>query len=119
MTIYSLFNVQHWAKGIEMSSVIGIGVQGIQTGNRIVANSGNEIASANVNSDDTELKESEKVRATELQPDVNRKTQSNENSKDLEQPLVNFEIGKNQVQASAKVVEAGSSAIGALLSIKV
>jgi len=74
-----------------MNSVMGIGVTGIHTGLSMLEQNGNQIAKANIDGE----------------------------SSDLSKPAVGLMESKHQVEASAKVVEAGSETIGTLLDIKV
>lgn len=89
-----------------MNSVMGIGAQGIQTGNRMLAKSGHEIATVNVE------------RAAPDTDDAVAPVQRVEAPRDLEKPLVELEESKVLVQANAQVVEVGSETIGTLLDIK-
>jgi len=77
-----------------MNSVMGIGVTGIHSGLSMLEQSGSQIAKANIVPDNGE-------------------------TTDLTKPVVGLMESKHQVQASAKVVEAGSETIGTLLDIRV
>lgn len=77
-----------------VGSVMNTGVYGIRTGMNMLAKNGHEIARANI-------------------PPEQGGTE------DLEKPLAGLEESKVQVQASTKVVQAGSDTIGTLLDIKV
>lgn len=79
-----------------MSSVMGIGVTGIHTGLSMLDQHGSQIARANLPE----------------QP-------GQESKPGLETALVGQIEGKTQVQASARVVEAGSETLGSLLDIRV
>lgn len=77
-----------------MDSVMGVGVTGIHTGVSMLEKSGDQIAKANIPEQDG-------------------------GTEDLSEPAVGLIESKTQVQASAKVVEAGSATIGTLLDIRV
>ena len=77
-----------------MNSVMGIGVTGIHTGMSMLERSGSQIAKANIAPESSE-------------------------SGDLSKPVVGLIEAKHQVEASAKVVEAGSETIGTLLDMRV
>lgn len=77
-----------------MSSVMGIGVTGIHTGMSMLEQSGSQIAKANI-------------------------VPENGETADLSKPVVGLMESKHQVEASAKVVAAGSETLGTLLDMRV
>lgn len=77
-----------------IGSVFSTGVSGIHTGMNALARSGQEIARANI-------------------------PEEQGGTADLAPPLVEQIEGKTQVQASARVIEAGSATLGSLLDIEV
>lgn len=77
-----------------VASVFNSAVSGIHTGMNALARSGQEVARANI-------------------PPEQGGTE------DLAPPMVEQIEGKTQVQASARVVEAGSATLGSLLDIEV
>lgn len=77
-----------------INSVMNAGVTGIQTGMNSLARSGQQIANANVPPE-------------QGGPD------------NLTEPLVHQIQAKQQVQASARVVETGAETLGTLIDIKV
>lgn len=77
-----------------VGSVFTSGVAGIQTGMQSLARSGQDIARANI------------------PPEAG-------GTEDLSRPMVEQLESKTQVQASARVVEAGSAVVGSLIDIKV
>ena len=77
-----------------ISSVMNAGVYGIQRGNDMLNRSADQIAKANI------------------PPEAG-------GPKELVTPIVEQHLGKIQVQASAKVVQAGSDMLGTLIDIKV
>jgi hypothetical protein len=77
-----------------IGSVFSSAISGIHTGMNSLARSGQEIARANIPAEEG-------------------------GTEDLAPPLVEQIEGKTQVQASARVVEAGSATLGSLLDIEV
>jgi hypothetical protein len=77
-----------------ISSVMNAGVYGIQRGNDMLNRSADQIAKANV------------------PPEAG-------GPEELITPIVEQNLGKIQVQASAKVVQAGNEMLGTLIDIKV
>lgn len=77
-----------------ISSVMNAGVAGIQGGLYSLNRSGQQIAQASV-------------------------TPAEGGQESIVEPLVNQIQAKNQVQASARVVEAGSETLGTLIDIRV
>lgn len=74
-----------------INSVMSAGIQGVQTGQRNMANAADQIAKAN----------------------------NVESTTDLAMPLVELEQSKLQTQASAKVIAAADATLGSLIDIKV
>lgn len=72
---------------------MGVGVTGIHTGVSMLEKSGHQIASANIPTPQGE-------------------------TKSIAEPVAGLMEAKHQVQASARVVEAGSDVLGTLLDIK-
>lgn len=77
-----------------INSALSAGVAGIQTGMNTLARSGQEIARANIPPE-------------QGGPD------------NLIEPMVQQIYGKNQVQASARVVDVASQTLGTLIDLKV
>jgi hypothetical protein len=77
-----------------ISSVMNSGVYGIQRGNEMLNRSADQIAKAN------------------MPPEQG-------GPESIEKSVVEQSLAKNQVQASAKVVQAGSDMLGTLIDIKV
>jgi hypothetical protein len=77
-----------------ISSVMNSGVYGIQRGNEMLNRSADQIAKAN------------------MPPEQGGPER-------IEKSVVEQSLAKNQVQASAKVVQAGSDMLGTLIDIKV
>jgi hypothetical protein len=77
-----------------ISSVLSSGVYGIARGNDMLNRSADQIAKAN------------------LPPEEG-------GPEEIVSPMVEQQLGKIQVQASAKVVQAGSDMLGTLIDIKV
>ena len=84
-----------------MSSVMGVGVTGIHAGLSMLDQHGSQIASMNIQAPAESNSQPGKIEAT------------------LETAIVGQLEAKTQVQASAKVVEAGSEILGTLLDVRV
>jgi len=77
-----------------ISSVMNTGIQGVQRGYDMLNRSADQIAKANIAPEDGGPEE-------------------------IVTPMVEQSLGKIQVQASAKVIETASEALGSIIDIKV
>jgi len=102
-----------------VGSVLGSGIQGVRTGMDMLARNGHEIATASVPEKVEENLQVEAVQETPENQDARNEEQPvpEQPLKDLEEPLVGLLQSKIQVQASAKVIQSGSDAIGSILDI--
>ena len=92
-------------------SVMSIGVQGLNQSQNQMEKHGQKIADANRGS----LPESESKNTLSADYDP---AKTADDFKDLVEPLVYLNVSKQNAQASAKVIQAGSDTIGTLLNMK-